>query len=139
MKLYGHDTSPYVRRVRVLLTELGLPFERDANGWSNPSEAFLRINPLLRVPALEDDGETPDLQEAIFTFPGFLMTFSLREANGYRDSSGTVILGTKGDLVLNGNLVVPEMKMLHAMVAIHSLATLYPMFTQVFLSTVMHP
>lgn len=57
MKLYGHDMSPYVRRVRVLLTELGLPFERDANGWSNPSEAFLRINPLLRVPALEDDGE----------------------------------------------------------------------------------
>jgi predicted dehydrogenase len=60
--------------------------------------------------ALEDDGETPDLQEAIFTFPGFLMTFSLREANGFRDSQGTVILGTKGSLVLNGNQVVPEMK-----------------------------
>jgi predicted dehydrogenase len=60
--------------------------------------------------ALEDDGETPDLQESIFTFPGFLMTFSIREANGFRDSQGTVILGTKSNLVLNGNRVVSEMK-----------------------------
>jgi glutathione S-transferase len=54
MKLYGHDTSPYVRRIRVLLAELGLPFERDANSWSNPDAAVLRLNPLLRVPALTD-------------------------------------------------------------------------------------
>jgi predicted dehydrogenase len=60
--------------------------------------------------ALEDDGETPDLQECIFTFPGYLMTFSVREANGYRDSQGTVIMGTKGNLVLGSNQVVPEMK-----------------------------
>ncbi len=60
--------------------------------------------------ALDDDGETPDLQEAIFNFPGFLMTFSIREANGFRDSQGTVILGTKGNLVLNGNRVMTEMK-----------------------------
>jgi predicted dehydrogenase len=60
--------------------------------------------------ALEDDGETPDLQECIYAFPNFLMTFSMREANGYRDSQGTVILGTKGSLVLNGNRVVSEMK-----------------------------
>jgi predicted dehydrogenase len=59
---------------------------------------------------LEDDGETPDLQECIFTFPGFLLTFSVREANGYRDSQGTVIMGTKGDLILNGDRVVAEMK-----------------------------
>ena len=60
--------------------------------------------------ALEDDGETPDLQESIFTFPGFLMTFSMREANGFRESQGTTILGTKGSLLLNGNRVVTEMK-----------------------------
>jgi len=59
---------------------------------------------------LEDDGETPDLQECIFTFPGFLMTYSVREANGYRDSQGTVIMGNKGDLILGANRVVAEMK-----------------------------
>ena len=62
--------------------------------------------------ALEDDGETPDLQEAIFTYPGWLMTMSVREANGYRDSTrgGTAILGTKGDLILGSNEIVSENK-----------------------------
>jgi len=54
LKLYGHDTSPYVRRVRVLLAEKGLAFERDANSWTVPDAEVLRINPMLRVPALVD-------------------------------------------------------------------------------------
>jgi predicted dehydrogenase len=59
---------------------------------------------------LEDDGETPDLQECLYEFPGFMMTTGLREANGYRDSTGSVILGNKGDLLLGSNQVVPEMR-----------------------------
>jgi predicted dehydrogenase len=62
---------------------------------------------------LEDDGETPDLQECLYEFPGFMMTTGLREANGYRDSTGSVILGNKGDLLLGSNQVVPEMRSLH--------------------------
>lgn len=54
MKLYGHDTSPYVRRVRVLLAEKGLEFSRDEDSWTNPEAAVLRLNPMLRVPALVD-------------------------------------------------------------------------------------
>ena len=57
---------------------------------------------------LEDDGETPDLQECIYEFPGFMMTMGVREANGYRDSSGSVVLGNKGNLVLGGNQLVAE-------------------------------
>ena len=57
MILYGHDTSPYVRRVRALLAELGLPFDRDMNSWSVPDATVLRINPMLRVPALVDGGQ----------------------------------------------------------------------------------
>jgi glutathione S-transferase len=57
MILYGHDTSPYVRRVRVLLSELGMPFERDARSWSVADAEVLRINPMLRVPALVDGGQ----------------------------------------------------------------------------------
>jgi glutathione S-transferase len=57
MILYGHDTSPYVRRVRVLLAELGAPFERDSRSWSVPDAEVLRINPMLRVPALIDGGQ----------------------------------------------------------------------------------
>lgn len=54
LKLYGHDTSPYVRRIRVLLAEKGLPFERDTDGWSVATAEVLRINPMLRVPAMAD-------------------------------------------------------------------------------------
>ena len=57
---------------------------------------------------LEDDGETPDLQEVIYQFPGFLMTMGVREANGYRDSTGSIIMGNKGNLVLGTNQVVSE-------------------------------
>ncbi len=58
---------------------------------------------------LEDDGETPDLQECLYEFPGFMMTMGVREANGYRDSSGSVVMGNKGTLILGSNQVVPEM------------------------------
>jgi glutathione S-transferase len=54
LKLYGHDTSPYVRRVRVLLAEKGLPFIRDTDSWSVENAEVLRLNPILRVPALVD-------------------------------------------------------------------------------------
>jgi predicted dehydrogenase len=63
--------------------------------------------------ALEDDGETPDLQDAMWVFPGFTLNCSIREANGMRDASmrGQLYLGTKGTLVLSGNYeVVPEEK-----------------------------
>jgi predicted dehydrogenase len=60
--------------------------------------------------ALEDDGETPDLQECLYQFPNFLLTVGVREANGYRESAGSVILGTKGNLLLGSNQVVPEMR-----------------------------
>lgn len=58
---------------------------------------------------LDDDGETPDLQECLYTFPNFLMTMGVREANGYRESSGSVVLGNKGDLLLGSNQVISEM------------------------------
>ena len=68
--------------------------------------------------ALEDDGETPDLQDAIWAFPGpngspgFTMYCAIREANaGRRDAAamGLQFLGTKGTMVLAGNWeVFPE-------------------------------
>jgi predicted dehydrogenase len=64
--------------------------------------------------ALEDDGETPDTQDAIWKFPGFSMTMSIREANAMRGdpaTRGQLYQGTKGNLVLSGAYeVIPEMK-----------------------------
>ena len=53
LKLYGHDPSPFVRRVRILLAELALPFERDAHGWLDPVTEFTDNAPTKRVPLLD--------------------------------------------------------------------------------------
>ena len=65
--------------------------------------------------ALEDDGETPDTQDAIWQFPGnFTVNYAIREANAMRGDTaarGQVYLGTKGSMVLAGNYeVIPENK-----------------------------
>jgi len=53
LKLFGHDASPYVRRVRVVLSELRLPFERDTHGWQDPAPEFTAASPIRRVPMLD--------------------------------------------------------------------------------------
>jgi predicted dehydrogenase len=62
---------------------------------------------------LEDDGETPDLQDTMWAYPGFTLNFSIREANARWANldRGQLYLGTKGTMSLVGNYeVLPEMK-----------------------------
>lgn len=59
--------------------------------------------------ALEDDGETPDMQEALFEYPGFVLSYAIREINAYRGDTATrglVLHGTKGTLLLGGSCEV---------------------------------
>jgi predicted dehydrogenase len=60
--------------------------------------------------ALEDDGETPDLQDAMWVISnGFVMNYAIREANampGDPATRGQVYLGTKGNMVLSGNYTI---------------------------------
>ncbi len=53
LKLFGHDTSPYVRRIRILLDELEVPFERDSHGWLDATEEFKAASPIQRLPMLD--------------------------------------------------------------------------------------
>lgn len=56
--LHGGDGSPFVRKVRIVLDELGLSFERDtALATERPIESFSTLNSTLKVPVLEDGGE----------------------------------------------------------------------------------
>lgn len=59
MKLVGSKTSPYVRKVRVILAETSLPFEFvEESAWTADT-TVPRYNPLNKVPALVmDDGES---------------------------------------------------------------------------------
>jgi len=57
--------------------------------------------------ALEDDGETPDTQDATWAFPGFVLNCAIREANSGRgDASegGQAFLGTKGSMSFSGSV-----------------------------------
>lgn len=64
--------------------------------------------------ALEDNGETPDVQDALFEYDGFTAGFSLREASAGRKAGagGLEFCGTKGSLVINraGFEVIPDPK-----------------------------
>ena len=63
--------------------------------------------------ALKDNGETPDVQDALFEYPGFTTAYSVREvAAGRRSNAGLEFFGTKGSLAISrsGFEVFPDMK-----------------------------
>jgi predicted dehydrogenase len=63
--------------------------------------------------ALEDDGETPDTQDAILEYPGFTVLVSLREASaGRRQGGGAEFFGTRGSMMVSrgGFEVFPDMR-----------------------------
>ncbi|HCI54086.1 MAG TPA: glutathione S-transferase [Gallionella sp.] len=57
MKLLGTHTSPYVRKVRLVLLEKNIPHEYVIDPPGEPGSLVLQVNPLGRIPALIlDDG-----------------------------------------------------------------------------------
>jgi glutathione S-transferase len=57
MKLYGTTTSPYARRVRIVATELELPFELISTAGDEGQEALRAVTPIWKAPVAEIDGE----------------------------------------------------------------------------------
>jgi len=58
MKLYGSLTSPFVRKVRMVLMEKGLAHDLVVEGPADAAGNVVRLNPLRAIPVLErDDGE----------------------------------------------------------------------------------
>ncbi len=61
----------------------------------------------------EDNGETPDVQDAMFEYPGFTGVYSFREVSGGRPRTGGLeFFGTKGSMTISraGFEVFPDMK-----------------------------
>ena len=58
MKLLGTNTSPYVRKVRLVLLEKNIPHEYLIAPPREPSSQVALINPLGRIPALILDDKT---------------------------------------------------------------------------------
>ncbi len=58
MKLLGTDTSPYVRKVRLVLLEKNIAHDYLVDAPRDPGSMVARVNPLGRIPALILDDET---------------------------------------------------------------------------------
>ncbi|MBI5429512.1 MAG: glutathione S-transferase N-terminal domain-containing protein [Nitrosomonadales bacterium] len=58
MKLLGTNTSPYVRKVRLVLLEKNIPHTYLVDAPREPGSQVARANPLGRIPALILDDET---------------------------------------------------------------------------------
>jgi glutathione S-transferase len=58
MKLLGTNTSPYVRKVRLVLLEKNIPHIYLVDPPREPGSQVARVNPLGRIPALILDDET---------------------------------------------------------------------------------
>lgn len=52
--LYYGAISPYTRKVRIMLAELGVAFETEQTDLADPAAGFLAVNPNRRIPALSD-------------------------------------------------------------------------------------
>lgn len=58
IKLLGTDTSPYVRKVRLVLLEKGISHDYLVDAPREPGSQVARVNPLGRIPALIVDDTT---------------------------------------------------------------------------------
>jgi glutathione S-transferase len=67
MKLVGSKTSPYVRKVRILLAERALPFDFIEESAWNAATTVPRYNPLNKVPALVMDDGRAIFDSAVIT------------------------------------------------------------------------
>lgn len=75
MKLYGSDTSPYVRKTRVLIHEKGIDCEWILERPADPGGRFRELNPLGKIPVLERDSgdvlfDSPVIVEYLDTLSG---------------------------------------------------------------------
>jgi glutathione S-transferase len=56
LKVLGANVSPFVRKVRAVLAEKGIPYEIEQINPGSPPEGWRAKSPLGKIPVLEHDG-----------------------------------------------------------------------------------
>ena len=93
-KLHFSNGSPFARKVRIVLHEKGLDYERDVQDRVRPVEEIASLNPALAVPVLVDRGLTlfdSDLilaQAAVLPQGGTACTTGASSRLGHRGAHG---------------------------------------------------
>ena len=83
MKLYGNETSPYVRKVRILVMEKGIDCGLVKADYVDPASPVHVHNPLGKIPVLErSDGSTLFDSPVIVEYLDSLKTPALIPASG---------------------------------------------------------
>ncbi len=74
MKLYGSDTSPYVRKVRIVIAEKNIDCDWVLERPADAGGRFRELNPLGKIPVLETDSgsviyDSPVIAEYLDSLP----------------------------------------------------------------------
>ena len=98
MKLYGSQTSPYVRRIRLLLATTAHEFI-NLNIFSGAGrETLAAINPALRIPMLDDAGQVIFDSGVIYRY--LATKLGIAPLSWYQENQLTVINAVNDSLVM---------------------------------------
>ena len=97
MKLYGSQTSPYVRRIRLLLANQSYQFVNMHIFAEEDRQTLLALNPTLKIPMLEQEGKIIFDSGVIYRF--LAAQFQLAALSWYQENQLTVINAVSDSLV----------------------------------------
>ncbi|MGV3513415.1 MAG: glutathione S-transferase family protein [Novosphingobium sp.] len=117
MKLYGAMLSPFVRKVAVVLTEKGIPYDLGRGGPGSTDPEFLACSPLGKIPAIDDGGFQLADSTAIAIYldaqypePRLIPDDArLRGKAVFWDEFADTVLGASGLKILFNRLVGPKL------------------------------
>ena len=98
MKLYGSQTSPYVRRIRLLLADKPHDFINLNIFAGQDRQTLAAINPTLRIPMLEHDGEVIFDSGVIYRY--LAVQLGLTALSWYQENQLAVINAVNDSLVM---------------------------------------
>lgn len=97
MKLYGSQTSPYVRRIRLLLGAQPIEFINWQIFAEQDRQKLLAVNPTLKIPMLEHNGQT--LFDSAVIFRYLAKQLDIPALSWYQENQLTVINAVNDSLV----------------------------------------
>lgn len=98
MKLYGSQTSPYVRRLRLLLANTTHQFINLNIFTAEGRQTLAALNPTLRIPMLEDAGQIIFDSGVIYRY--LAPKLAIAPLNWYQENQLTVINAVGDSLVM---------------------------------------
>ena len=98
MKLYGSQTSPYVRRIRLLLADVAHDFVNMNIFAGNDRELLAAKNPTLRIPMLEDNDQMIFDSGVIYRY--LTAKLNLKPLSWYQENQLSVINAVNDSLVM---------------------------------------